>query len=112
MPAPLTLSTGSLYTYGLERIFALAAEAGFDGLEVVCDESHDSRQADYLTYLMHAYGLPILSLHAPLSGWHCAGWQPGEIAALEQTTTLAVQIGAQHVVFFNQSLLLENSHPD
>ncbi len=36
MPAPLpTFSTGSLYLYGLERCFALAAEPGFDGVAVL-----------------------------------------------------------------------------
>ena len=28
-----TLSTGSLYNYSIDRVFALAAEAGFDGIE-------------------------------------------------------------------------------
>ena len=38
------LSTGSLYTYGLDRVFALAAEVGFDGIEVLIDPRFDTRQ--------------------------------------------------------------------
>ena len=37
------LSTGSLYTYSLDRVFALAAEAGFDG--IVCSLIQDSMPA-------------------------------------------------------------------
>jgi hypothetical protein len=44
----LALSTGSLYTYGLDRVFGLAQKAGFDGIEVLVDGRWDTRQADYL----------------------------------------------------------------
>ncbi len=94
----LTFSTGSLYLYSLDRCFALAAEYGFDGIEVICDPRHDTRQPDNLRRLMDTYGIPVLSLHAPLHGSKLAGWQAGERAAIEQTVTLADEIGAEHVV--------------
>ena len=43
----IALSTGSLYTYGIARVFELAAEAGFDAIEVLADQRWDSRQPDY-----------------------------------------------------------------
>ena len=46
------LSTGSLYNYRIDRVFALAAEAGFDGIELLIDHRWDTRQSDYLRQLM------------------------------------------------------------
>ncbi len=99
MPAPrLTFSTGSLYLYGLERVFALAAEFGFDGVEVMCDERLDTRQPGYLRHLSETYHLPITSLHAPFVTARLPGWTPGLVAAVRQTVALAEQVGAEHVV--------------
>jgi len=50
------LSSGSLYTYGLDRVFALAAEAGFDGIEVLVDMRFDTRQPAYLRRLVERHG--------------------------------------------------------
>ena len=41
---PVTLSTGSLYTFGTARAFELAARAGYDGVEVIVEERWDTRQ--------------------------------------------------------------------
>jgi len=92
------LSTGSLYTYGLDRVFALAAEAGFDGIEVLVDPRFDTRQPVYLRRLMDRYGLPILSVHAPFRPRRLAAWprtQPESIAA---TAELARAVGAEVIV--------------
>ncbi len=92
------LSTGSLYTYGLDRVFALAAEVGFDGLEVLVDPRFDTRQPVYLRRLMERYGLPILSVHAPFRPQRLPAWprtQPESIAA---TAELARAVGAGIVV--------------
>ncbi len=92
------LSTGSLYTYGLDRIFALAAEAGFDGIEVLVDPRFDSRQPVYLRRLMERYSLPILSVHAPFHPKRLAAWprtQPESIAA---TAEIARAVGADVMI--------------
>lgn len=94
----LTFSTGSLHLYSLDRAFALAAEYGFDGVEVICDQRQGSRQPDNLRRLMDIYQLPVRSLHAPLGGWNLTGWQAGYTAGVEQTVALAEEIGAAHVV--------------
>jgi sugar phosphate isomerase/epimerase len=92
------LSTGSLYTYGLDRVFALAAEAGFDGIEVLVDPRFDTRQPIYLRRLMDRYGLPILSIHAPFRLRRLAAWpkaQPGSVAA---TAEIARAVGADVII--------------
>jgi len=41
----IALSTGSLYSYGLARVFELAAEAGFDAIEIMVDDRWDNPPA-------------------------------------------------------------------
>lgn len=94
----LTFSTGSVYTYGTDRAFALAAEYGFDGVEVMCDERLDTRQPDYLRRLSERHELPIHSLHAPFVRQSLPGWEPGLVAGIRQTAALAEVVGAAHVV--------------
>ena len=92
------VSTGSLYTYGLDRCFELAGRAGFDGMEVVVDQRWDTRHASYLTGLVERFGLPILALHAPFDAFALPGWPdeaPDRIAA---TVKLAEEVSAKVVV--------------
>lgn len=94
----LALSTGSLYTYGLDRVFGLAKEAGFDGIEVLVDGRWDTRQADYLKHLMDRHGLPIVSLHSPFHLIRVPGWEQDPLWRLKRTVELAEALGAQVVV--------------
>ena len=91
------LSTGSLYNYSIDRVFALAAEAGFDGIELMVDHRWDTRQADYLRQLMDSHALPIPALHSPFSR-NCQGWGESEFGAIARTAELAAELGAQVVV--------------
>jgi sugar phosphate isomerase/epimerase len=59
------LSTGSLCLFGLNRIFEIAKETGFGGLEVVLSESYDTYDAAYLQKLSTEHNLPIVSLKVP-----------------------------------------------
>lgn len=94
---PLTLSTGSLYTYGTARVFELAARAGYDGLELMVDGHQDTHQADYLRGLMDRYDLPILSVHSPFSSLRIVGWPDGEVARVERSVALAEALDARVV---------------
>jgi sugar phosphate isomerase/epimerase len=94
----LALSTGSLYTYGLDRVFDLAEEAGFDGVEVLVDGRWDTRQADYLKHLMDRHGLPVVSLHSPFHLIQVPGWEQDSIWRLKRTVELAEALGARVVV--------------
>jgi sugar phosphate isomerase/epimerase len=66
MEIPVIFSTGSLYPFGLERVYAWISQAGYDGVEIMMDERWDTHQEDYLRDLVERYGLPILALHPPL----------------------------------------------
>ncbi len=91
------LSTGSLYNYSIDRVFALAAESGFDGIEVLIDHRWDSRQSDYLRQLMESHALQIPALHSPFSR-NCSGWGETEYGAIARTAELATELGSQVVV--------------
>ena len=92
------LSTGSLYTYGLDRVFALAAEADFDGIEVLIDPRFDTRQPVYLRRLMERYSLPIVSVHAPFHPWRLAAWPQTQPESIAATAELARAVGAGVVI--------------
>jgi sugar phosphate isomerase/epimerase len=94
----LALSTGSLYTYGLDRVFGLAKQAGFDGIEVLVDGRWDTRQADYLKRLMDRYRLPVVSLHSPFHLAWVPGWEQDPRWRLKRAVELAEALGARVVV--------------
>jgi sugar phosphate isomerase/epimerase len=93
----IALSTGSLYSYGVARVFALAAQAGFDGIEVLIDERWDTRQAGYLRGLTQDHGIPISSLHNPFVP-HLDGWPRDPVERLKTTVSLAQALGVETVV--------------
>jgi sugar phosphate isomerase/epimerase len=93
----IALSTGSLHTYGVARVARLAAEAGFDGLELMIDESWDTRDPDYLLEIVRNIHMPIFSIHAPFRQ-AIPGWGGDEVARLERTVQIARAVGASTVV--------------
>ncbi len=93
----ILLSTGSLHTYGLNRAFELAAEAGYDGVEIIVDQRADTWQADYLGRLSQEVGLPICAVHSPfLLG--VSGWPAKEGERILRAVELAETLGAKTVV--------------
>lgn len=89
----IALSTGSLYTYGIARVFELAAAAGYDGIEILIDHRWDSRQPGYLRRLSADYGLPIVAAHSPFVP-EVADWPSDPLGRLRHTVELAQEIGA------------------
>jgi sugar phosphate isomerase/epimerase len=89
-------STGSLYTYGMERCFQLAARAGFDGVELMVDGRWDTRQPAYLRTIMERHELPILAVHSPFRNVH--GWTGGQPGLIAHAVRLAEDVGAQVVI--------------
>lgn len=95
MSIPVVFSTGSLYPFGLERIYSWAAEAGFDGMEIMMDERWDTHQAHYLNELSERYGLPVRALHPPLGR---GAWRLEPEETLVRSAKLALKVGAGVVV--------------
>lgn len=62
----ILLSTDSLRGYGLNRIFELTKEAGYDGIDLSVDFGQfDSYNTAYLKKLSEEYQLPIHAISAP-----------------------------------------------
>jgi sugar phosphate isomerase/epimerase len=93
----IALSTGSLYTYGISRVFALANHAGFDGVEVLVDHRWDSRDPAYLGHLSKEYKQPVLAVHSPFVP-SVAGWPDDQYGRLLRSIELAKVLGAPVVV--------------
>jgi sugar phosphate isomerase/epimerase len=90
-------STGSLWSYSIERCFLLAKEAGFDGLELVVDHRWDSRQEEYLNQLVERSGLPLLAIHSPFIP-NVPGWPNDQPSRIQWSIELAKAVGANVVV--------------
>lgn len=95
MSVPLVFSTGSLHPFGLERVFGWAAEAGFDGVEIMMDDRWDTHQPGYLVDLADRHGLPILALHPPI---YRGAWRLGREETLVRSARLARRISCPVVV--------------
>jgi sugar phosphate isomerase/epimerase len=95
MTIPVIFSTGSLYPFGLDRSFAWAAQAGYDGVEIMMDERWDTHQHAYLSHLAGRHGIPVLVLHTPLfkGAWRL---EPGE--TLVRSAGLAGKVGVPVVI--------------
>jgi len=91
-------STGSLYTYGMDRCFELAARAGFNGIEVMTDRRWDTRQPAYLRRLIDRHGLPIVAIHVPLENARVSGWPDDTPGRVHKTVKLAEALGAAVVI--------------
>jgi sugar phosphate isomerase/epimerase len=94
----IALSTGSLYTYGIARVFELAAEAGFEAVEVLADHRWDSRQPAYLRRLCRETGLGVAAIHSPFAIIPTPGWLQDPVARLQQSAALAREVDAPVVV--------------
>ena len=95
MSVPVIFSTGSLYPFGLDRVYGWATEAGYDGIEIMMDDRWDTHQEDYLNHLKERHGIPILALHPPLrrGAWNL---DPGK--TLIRVSGLARRVGVPVVV--------------
>jgi sugar phosphate isomerase/epimerase len=90
-------STGSLYTYSLDRCFELAARAGFDGMELMVDQRWDTRDPDYLRRLVDRHNMPVLAVHSPFRH-HARDWAKDEPESIRKSVQLAEALDAEVVV--------------
>ena len=99
MPKPRVLfSSGSLHLIDVAHCFELAAEAGFDGMEVMCDDRWSTRDPGYLAHLSARSGLPVLAIHTPFSR-NVQGWKRGdEVQRICDSLALAEAVGAEVLV--------------
>lgn len=96
-PIPVALSTASVYPLSVHDGFAIAADVGYDGVEVLVTHNGDSQDASALNKLAERYDQPILAIHAPTllltqQVWGSA-WNK-----VQRSAQMAVDVGAEVVV--------------
>ncbi|MCX6354317.1 MAG: sugar phosphate isomerase/epimerase [Candidatus Aureabacteria bacterium] len=94
----ILLSTGALRFYGLDRVFSIAADLGFDGVEVIVDARWDTVDPLYLMRLSERYGLPITTVHSPFSFIEISSWGNDPSARMRNSIRLAEELGSEIVV--------------
>ena len=90
-----SLSTACLFHLPLRRLFALAAEIGFDGIELVMGAEVWLRGSDYVRGLSAEYGLPVVSVHQTLLRFGPSG---GGARRMLDATRVALALGSATVV--------------
>ncbi|MDD2367521.1 MAG: sugar phosphate isomerase/epimerase [Desulfuromonadaceae bacterium] len=91
----LSLSTGSLFTLPLQRVFELAAESGFEGVELIINQDFQRVNSVKLVRSLQEI-TTIHSIHAPfmeLDGWG------GKIESLKLSIKLAAECNIPLVNF-------------
>lgn len=85
----ILLSSISLEHYGLNRVFAFAKEAGYDGVDIEVSKTYDTQDGAYIRSLSEQYGLPVVNLVTPK--------RLSDKAQVMKYVDLAVEIGAKIV---------------
>lgn len=97
----ISLSSGSLFTLPLRRVFEIAAEAGFDGVELIINQDFQWGSPVKMVRALQEI-CPINSIHAPfmpLEGWG------GPVQSLLLSVDLASKTGIPLVNFHPPSWL-------
>lgn len=95
---PVTLSTASAFPESTETSFAMAAEHGYDGMELMVLADPVSQDADALLQLTDRYRLPITSVHSPCLLITARVWSTDPLVKLARSLQLAERVGASAVV--------------
>jgi sugar phosphate isomerase/epimerase len=95
---PVTLSTASAFPESTQTSFAMAAEHGYDGMELMVLADPVSQDADALLQLTDRYQLPITSVHSPCLLITARVWSTDPLVKLSRSLQLAERVGASVVV--------------
>lgn len=98
MSIPVGLSTASVYPETIATGFRLAAEVGYDGVEILVQTEPASQNARRLLELVEEFGQPVLSVHSPCLLITSAVWTTDPLVKLARSVELAEEVGAATVV--------------
>lgn len=96
--AKIALSTASVYPQTCVDAFALAADLGYDGVEVMVWTDRVSQDAAALSALSRYYGVPVLAIHAPTLLVTQRVWGKEPWVKVERAAKMAADLGASTVV--------------
>ena len=96
--AKVALSTASCYPETCTTAFEMAADLGFDGVEVMVWTDPVSQDPDALKGLSDRYGVPVLAIHAPCLLLTQRVWSTDPWTKLQRAQAAAERVGAPTVV--------------
>jgi sugar phosphate isomerase/epimerase len=95
---PIGVSTASVWPRTATSAFALAAELGYDGVEVMVWADPISQDPGALRRRSRQYGVPVLAVHAPCLLITQRVWSPRPEERLRRSVQAAQDLGAPTVV--------------
>ncbi len=97
-PIRVALSTASVWPESVAVAFQLAAELGYDGVEVMVWGDPVSQDVPALATLGARHRMPVLALHAPCLLITQRVWAADPATRLDHTVQAAIELGAGVVV--------------
>ncbi len=97
-PIAVGMSTACVYPEGTAAAFEIAAELGYDGVEVLVQAEPTSQLAEPLTALSQRFGIPVLAIHSPCLLLTARVWGTDPLLKLSRSIDLAERLGATTVV--------------
>lgn len=94
----VALSTASVYPEPAAAAFEIAAELGYDGVELMVWSDPVSQDVAAVTGLSERHGVPVLAVHAPCLAVTQRVWGSDPIARIRRSVTAAAELGAGTVV--------------
>jgi sugar phosphate isomerase/epimerase len=95
---PVALSTASVYPHTCADAFGMAADLGYDGVEVMVWTDPVSQDPAALARLSDHYGVPILAVHAPTLLVTQRVWGTQPWPKIDRAMEMAATLGARTVV--------------
>ena len=95
---PVGLSTASVWPQTASSAFILAAELGYDGVEVMVWADPISQDVAALGRCSRRHGVPVLAVHAPCLLITQRVWSPDPEERLRRSVRAAEELGARTVV--------------
>src|SRR5690349_3310718 len=96
--AKVCLSTSSTYPESTGAAFEMAANLGFDGIEVMVGVDPVSQDSDALRHLSDYHQMPIVAIHAPCLLITQRVWGTEPWVKLDRAREVAEELGAEVVV--------------
>jgi sugar phosphate isomerase/epimerase len=95
---PVALSTASVYPESARVAFELAAELGYDGVELMVWIDPISQDVAAVARLAERTGMPVLAVHAPCLAVTQRVWSADPIGRIRRSVAAAATLGCRTVV--------------